>query len=154
MGHRKCLPLTNTWRCHIGTMESEILDMYPETTLFSIHYTHLAPPEKGRNEWLCREDPGANREGSNTCSVNTRFREGRSQTPPSNSWRDQMSRSESGRKCWSWDIFPWPCPITHFYLWIWPHSWVVMKAIKGQHNMDTCGVSGTKHDWLCQWVGH
>lgn len=29
--------------------------------------SHLDPPEKGRKEWLCREDPGANREGSNTC---------------------------------------------------------------------------------------
>lgn len=38
---------------------------------------HLDPPEKGRKAWLCVSEPGAKREGSNTCRESTRVRTGR-----------------------------------------------------------------------------
>lgn len=45
-----------------------MLQIPPTVYPTNIHrLSHLAPPEKGRNEWLCRGESGANLEGSNTC---------------------------------------------------------------------------------------
>ena len=51
--------------------EVKNIKVFPEnipTVYINVHrMSHLAPPEKGRNEWLCRGESGANLEGSNTC---------------------------------------------------------------------------------------
>lgn len=35
-----------------------------------------------------------------------------------------------------------PLYSSNAYLWIWPHFWVVVKAIKVEQNCDTCGAGG------------
>lgn len=52
---------------------------------------HLDPPEKGRKAWLCVLEPGAKREGSNTCRQSTRAKTGRSH-PSFQSMRTQDSQ--------------------------------------------------------------
>lgn len=50
---------------------------------------------------------------------------------PCSSWEGQEWVAVSGRL--------WCKSIRVKHLWIWPHSWVVMKAIEGEHDCDTFG---------------
>ena len=68
---------------------------------------HLDPPEKGRKAWLCRAEPGANRDGSNTCRESTRARAGGVKLLAPIHQGTRIPEGEQGRR-WSGESIPSP----------------------------------------------
>lgn len=109
--------------------------------------SHLAPPEKGRNEWLCRGESGANLEGSNTC---------RETAPQSeqvevncNPQGDNMPRGGNNRR-YLLVLRPTSLPsLGVSYLWVWPHLRVVVETINGECDLDTCR---GRYEYERRWV--
>lgn len=81
---------------------------------------HLAPPEKGKNEWLCLAESGANRKGSYTCRETSRIRIDRGQAPDSDPYGDRISRGGCRRR-WCPQRSCLLIPSGPPYLWVWPH---------------------------------
>lgn len=106
---------------------------------------HFDPPEKGRKAWLCEVVPGANREGSNICRNSIRVRTGTVKP------FFQLKRAQDSQRCWSRGISPSSLPQPS-YLWVGPHLWVVVKAIKGKGDLDSCGAERREKDgsYTCQ----
>jgi hypothetical protein len=98
--------------------------------------SHLAPPEKGRNEWLCRGESGANLEGSNTCRE-TACQSGQVEVN-CNPQGDNMPRGGNNRR-YLLVLRPTLLPsLGVSYLWVWPHLRVVVETINGECDLDTC----------------
>lgn len=124
---------------NIGSHKHQVYTQKTAPNPILVQVTHLAPPEKGKKAWLCRAEPGANREGSNSCRGSTRTRTGVVKPllpinqPPDGPPRDGTGGC-IGLESSSQPLLPRPS-----YLWVWPHIRVVVKGINGEGHLESCG---------------
>lgn len=126
-------PMKTLGNQNIGSVTKTSCSPHPIATQGT---SHLDPPEKGRKEWLCLEDPGANRKGSNTCREQQgQDKSGSSPCLPAMGDRIHRWEQEDGLV-----LTDHPLPSSRAsYLWVWPHLRVVVKGINGECDQNTCG---------------